>query len=230
MSLRIADIPPEARPRERLERLGLAALSDVELIALVIRSGKVGDSALKTAARLLADRAGIKSVSEARLEEISKIGGIGLAKAASLLAAFELGRRSAMTEGGSKVVRTPEQLANLAGRYLSDPNREEVVAVILGPGNRLIRVVPVSTGAAESCMIPVREILAAVLRNDGVAFAIAHNHPSGELRPSVDDVRSTLSVREAAERTGTRLLDHVIVSRSGWASLREMGYFDVRSD
>lgn len=225
MTVRIADIPRDARPRERLERLGLAVLSDMELIALVIRSGKVGDSALATAARLLADRGGMKSLSEARLEEISKTEGIGVAKAASLLAAFELGRRAAMTEDGSKVVRTPQQLANLAGHYLSDPNREQVVAVILGPGYRLIRVVTVSTGSAESCMIPVREILAAVLRNDGVAFAIAHNHPSGELRPSVDDVRSTLSLREGAQETGTGFLDHVIFSGSRWASLREMGYF-----
>jgi DNA repair protein RadC len=228
MSVRIADVPPEDRPRERLERLGHAALSDVELVALVIRSGKIGGSALETAARLLADHGGTRQLSEARLEDISKIEGIGSAKATSLLAAFELGRRASMAEVSSEVVRTPAQLATLAGRYFPDPNLEQVVAIILGPGNRLIRAAPISTGAAEYCLIPTREILSAVLRNDGVAFAIVHNHPSGELRPSTEDVRSSRLLMQAAEQTGTRFLDHIILTGSHWTSLRETGYLQSK--
>lgn len=223
MAVRISDIPPGSRPRERLEKLGPGALSEVELIALVIRSGRVGESALATAARLLSERGGVRSLSQARLEEVSTLGGIGIAKAASLLAAFELGRRAAREERDCKAIRTPEDLANVANSYISDTTREQLLAIILSPGNRLVRVVTISFGGAEACLVPVREILAAVLRNDGVAFVLVHNHPSGDLRPSPEDLASTRSVVEAAERSGIRLLDHMIISGARWVSLRQSG-------
>lgn len=224
LGIRIADIPPSARPRERLEKLGLAALSEVELIALVIRSGKVGESALATAARLLSERGDLRSLSKARLEEVSTLSGIGIAKATSLLAAFELGRRAALDEPDDNAIHTPEDLMNSAYGYISDTTREQLLTIILGPGNRLIRIVPISFGSAEACIVPIREILSAVLRNDGVSFALVHNHPSGELRPSAEDLVSTRSVEEAAERAGIRFLDHMIVSDSRWLSLRQSGY------
>src|SRR6266540_2448642 len=140
MSIRIADLPEDDRPRERLWRKGVAALSNAELIALVLRQGRAGESALDLAARLLVEHGGLDRV--------------------------------ALTDG-----------------------------------------------SIDRSLLPVREVLNAVLRNDGAAFALAHNHPSGDLTPSPQDLRSTEAVALAAPIVGLRFLDHLIVTDSAWINL-----------
>jgi DNA repair protein RadC len=110
-------------------------------------------------------------------------------------------------------------MAAIAQRELGNLRRERVLVVVLDAGNRLRRLVVLSDGSVDRSLLPVREVLNAVLRNDGVAFALAHNHPSGDLTPSPQDTRSTAQVVEAARIVGLRFLDHLIVTAQGWASL-----------
>ncbi|HZC99958.1 MAG TPA: DNA repair protein RadC [Actinomycetes bacterium] len=218
MSIRVTDLPEGDRPRERLWRKGAAALSDAELIALVLRHGRVGESALDLAAGLLAEYGGLDRLSTARAEELAARPGVGRAKAAALLAAFQLGRNL----GSGSVpatVRRPDDLATFALRELAGLRRERVLVLVLDAGNRVQRVVALTDGSVDRSLLPVREVLNAVLRNDGVAFALAHNHPSGDLTPSRQDLLATEAVALAAPVVGLRFLDHLIVTDSAWLNL-----------
>jgi DNA repair protein RadC len=218
MSIRVMDLPEGERPRERLWRKGVAALSDVELVALVLRQGRVGESALELAAGLLADYGGIDRLATVRAEELAARPGIGQAKAAALLAAFQLGRNV----GNDPVpppVRRPDDLATIALRELAGLRRERVLVMILDAGNRIQRVVALTDGSVDRSLLPVREVLNAVLRNDGVAFALAHNHPSGDLTPSRQDLIANEAVAIAARMVDLRYLDHLIITDLGWTNL-----------
>jgi DNA repair protein RadC len=218
MSIRVTDLPEEERPRERLWRKGAAALSDAELIALVLRHGRRGESALELAAGLLADYGGLDRLSSARAEELAARRGVGQAKAAALLAVFQLARNL----GNSPVpaaVRRPDDLATFALRELAGLRRERVLVLILDAGNRVQRVVGLTDGSVDRSLLPVREVLNAVLRNDGVAFALAHNHPSGDLTPSRQDLLATEAVAIAARLVDLRFLDHLIVTDLGWTTV-----------
>jgi DNA repair protein RadC len=218
MSVRIIDLPESDRPRERLWRRGVTALSDAELIALVLRQGRVGESALDLAAGLLAEYGGLDRLSTARAEELAARPGLGPAKAAALLAALQLGRH--LGRGPvPPTIRRPDDLATFALRELAGLRRERVLVLVLDAGNRVQRVVALTDGSVDRSLLPVREVLNAVLRNDGVAFALAHNHPSGDLTPSPQDLRSTEAVALAAPVVGLRFLDHLIVTDSAWLNL-----------
>lgn len=218
MSIRIADIPEEDRPRERLWRKGVAALSNAELLALVLRQGRSGESALQLAARLLAEHGGIDRLASAGAEELAAFSGVGPAKAAALVAAFQLSRNV----GGEplpETVRRPDDLAVIARQELAGLRRERVLVLVLDAGNRVQRVVSLTDGSVDRSLLPVREVLNAVLRNDGTAFALAHNHPSGDLTPSPQDLHSTEAVALAAPIVGLRFLDHLIVTDAAWLNL-----------
>jgi DNA repair protein RadC len=217
MSVRIADLPEQERPRERLWRHGIAALSTVELLALVLRQGRSGQSAVELAATLLAEHGSLAGLAGAAPEELAAHPGMGPAKAAALLASLRLGHRVDSGEAPS-VVRRPDDLAALARQHLDDLRRERVLVVVLDPGHRVRRVVPVSDGSSNTCLVPVREVLNAVLRNDGTAFALVHNHPSGDPTPSGDDLRATDRMAAAARIVDLRFLDHLVTTDRDWAS------------
>jgi DNA repair protein RadC len=217
MPVRIADRPSEERPRERLWKLGARALSDTELLALVIRDGTRGQSSLDVAASLLGIHGSLAELAEASPEELAVQPGVGVAKAAALVAALELAARLE-TGPAPLVVRGRTDLAAVAIRELRRVRREHVLAIVLGPGGRLRRVVPVSQGGAQRAPTPVREILNAVLRNDGVAFAVAHSHPSGDPTPSLEDRAASQRLVVASRAVGLRFLDHIVVTAGGrWA-------------
>jgi DNA repair protein RadC len=221
MAVRMGDLPADSRPRERLWRVGAGSLSDQELVALVIRSGVNGEGAVGLAARLLADVGTLSALSVARSEELARLGGIGQAKAASLVAAFELGRRAGRRAEEPAPVTSSAALAELVRPALTDPRTEQVAVAILNAALRPIRVVRLTSGSADRCLIPIRDVLACVLRHDGVAFAIAHNHPSGDPTPSPQDMKATGALATAAESVGLRFLDHLIVTSAASVSLRE---------
>src|SRR6266540_1012183 len=218
MSVRIIDLPESDRPRERLWRRGVTALSDAELIALVLRQGRVGESALDLAAGLLAEYGGLDRLSTARAEELAARPGLGPAKAAALLAALQLARQLWRADA-PVAIRRPEDLAAVAHGELSGLRREPVLVIVLDAGNRVRRVIVLSEGSVDRSLLPVREVLNAVLRNDGVAFALAHNHPSGDLTPSPQDLRSTEAIALAARLVDLRFLDHLIVTDLGWTTV-----------
>lgn len=217
MSVLMASVPPHERPRERLLDREPEALADRELIALVLRSGAPDVSALDLAGELLADYGGLDRLAQARPEELAAKRGIGAAKAEALVAAFHPARRAGQGAPDSVTLRTAEGVAHAAHRELEGARRERVIVLVADSANRLQRTVVVSEGAIDRSFVPVREILNAVLRHDGRAFALAHNHPSGDATPSVADRRATADVAAAARTAGLRFLGHVVVAGAGWS-------------
>ena len=205
------------RPRERLLRRGAAALNERELLALVLRHGRRGESALDIASALIAEYGGLAGIATARPEELAGYPGVGPAKAAALVAAFQLGRIASETID-APILRTAGDAATVAMRELAGTRRERVIVMVCDSRNRLLRVVPVAEGSVDRAPVPVREILNAVLRHDGRAFAVAHNHPSGDPEPSDTDLAASEELRTAARTVGLRFLDHVVVGGGEWRS------------
>lgn len=215
MAVPMSAVPANDRPRERLVARGPGALSEQELVALLLRSGTRGASATDLAASILAEYGGLRGLGAARPEELATRAGVGLAKASSLVAAFELGRRTDHPDEAT-VIRSAEDVARVARRELDGHRRERVLVLVCDSANRLRQTVIVSEGSIDRSLVPVREILNAVLRHDGRAFAIAHNHPGGDVDPSDSDMRATDKVRTGATAVGLRFLGHVVVARSRW--------------
>lgn len=220
MTVPMAAVPLHERPRERLLARGPDALTERELLAIVLRNGTHGMSAVDLAASVLADYGSLRALATARPEELAAKAGIGTAKASALVAAFELGRRTNRHDEPI-ILRCSEDVAKVARHELEGLRRERVLVLVCDAANRLRHTVTVSEGLIDVSPVPVREILNAVLRHDGRAFAIAHNHPSGDPEPSAADGRVTAKVREAASVVGLRFLGHVVVGATGWTSVRQ---------
>jgi DNA repair protein RadC len=198
MTMRMAALPAGDRPRERLMARGVEALAERELLALVLRNGTRGSSALDLADELLAEYGSLRHLAACRPEELAARRGIGAAGAAALVAAFHLARRAESVRVEPIVLRGPAEVAAAAHPELATARRERVLVLVCDAANRLRRTVVVSEGAIDRSLVPVREILNAVLRHDGRAFALAHNHPSGVPEPSDADRHATTEVTAAA--------------------------------
>ena len=219
MPVPMAAVPPHERPRERLLALGAEGLADRELLALILGNGTRGTSALDLASELLAEYGGLSRLATARPEELSTRPGVGAAKAAAVVAAFQLGQRADHRDCQLEVLRGPDDVARIARLEIGDSRRERVLALVGDAANRLLRTAIVSEGSIDRSLVPVREILNAVLRHDGRSFALAHNHPSGDPEPSDADRRATEDLRAAAKIAGLRFLGHVVVGEREWRSV-----------
>ncbi|MEX2100430.1 MAG: DNA repair protein RadC [Acidimicrobiia bacterium] len=215
MAVLMAAVPPHERPRERLLARGVEALTERELLALVLRNGTNGLSALDLAGELLADYGSLRSLAAALPEELAARRGIGVAKAAAIVAAFQFARRTDSVPERLSMRRAID-VAAAARRELDGARRERVVVLVCDAGNHLRHIVSVSDGSIDRSLVPIREILNAVLRHDGRAFALAHNHPSGDPEPSDADRRATEDVGKAAKIAGLRFLGHVVVTDDDW--------------
>lgn len=202
--------------------LGVEALSERELLALVLRSGRVGESAVDLAGDLLARFGGLRGLGQALPEELAAIVGIGPAKAAAVVAALRLnalGRR----DKDAQLLCSSADVARVASEHLRNVRRERVVVLICDASNRVILLLPVAQGSIDRCLVPIREILNAVLRHDGRSFAIAHNHPGGDPEPTDADRAATRELRDAAKTVGLRFLDHVVVAGDLWSRIPSAG-------
>lgn len=198
--------------------LGAEALSERELLALVLRNGTRGMSTVALATELLAEHRTLSALAAARPEELAARRGIGAAKAAAVVAAFQLARRLD-ADRAPTVLRSADDVARAAQRQLGGLRRERVLVLVCDGANRVRRTVTVSDGAVDRALVPVREVLNAVLRHDGRAFALAHNHPSGDPEPSQADRRATEDVKAAARAAGLRFLGHVVVAGQEWRGI-----------
>ncbi|GAB3264970.1 DNA repair protein RadC [Alteromonas gracilis] len=207
-------------PRERLLRLGPGALSDAELVALVAGIELQGTHDEVAVGRdLIVEVGGLRRLAAAFPEELTRSAGIGPAGAARLLAAFELAAR-ATGAPSNRIVDSAAVIAELVSPVLARERREKAVVLVTDAANRVLRLVPVAIGGLDSSPLPIREVLQAVLRYDGRAFALAHNHPSGDPTPSVQDREATEAVGRAADAVGLRFLDHVVVAGTSWRCVR----------
>jgi DNA repair protein RadC len=216
-------IPPD-RPRERLDTLGPAALSDAELIALLLRTGDRGADALSVANDLLELQGGLQGLSSAASSELRRSAGIGPAKSASVRAALEIGRRLAGRRlSAGSVIRSPSDVYRHFHPSLRDARQERFVVVLLDARQRVLRSEVVSQGTLTASLVHPREVFRPALRDAAAALVLVHNHPSGDPTPSAEDREVTSRLARAGEILGIRVVDHVVVAERGFCSLREEG-------
>lgn len=198
-----------------MARLGPDSLSDVELLALIMRSGRRGASATDVAATLLHRFGSLSGLAGCDLVDLASTEGVGTAKAASIVAALRLASRM-KAEQRPTTIQDARDIAKIASQEIAHLRRERVIVLICDATNRLRHLKTLSDGALDHTLLPVRETLHAVLHHDGRAFAVAHNHPSGDPTPSRDDIATTRRLADAASVVGIRFLDHVIVAGDRW--------------
>ena len=231
-NVRIHDLPAQDRPRERLVAHGADKLSNAELIAILLRTGMKGMSAIHIAEQLLKQFGTLQNLANGSLDDLRKVKGIGRDKAVALKAAFTLARNMARElRHESPVLDTPERIADL----LREDNRtfevEHFQVVLVNTRRKLIRVEPVSQGTLDSLLVHPREVFKAAIAANAAAIIIVHNHPSGDPTPSEADIKVTRDLIRAGQLLKIDLLDHVILGRAtperpkDWVSLRELGYF-----
>jgi DNA repair protein RadC len=216
--MRIVDLPRTERPRERLAALGPAALADRELLSMVLGTGGGrGVGAHTLAERLLATFGSVPALARAHPADLATLPGIGSAKAAALVSAFELARRAGSGRDGALRIGSTLELVEAVAPMLRGRSRERLVVVICDTANRVLQCEVVSEGSAERSLVPVREVIVSVLRRDGQGFALAHNHPNGDPTPSAADIEATARLEEAAGAVGLSFLDHIVLTDSTWS-------------
>jgi DNA repair protein RadC len=221
-----SSLRPEG-PRERLWARGVDALSAAELIALLLRTGTRGRDAVDVARDLLTRLGGLDRLESAPASEIGAIAGIGDAKASSVVAAFELGRRCAasrLPEGAA--LRSPVDVFRRFAARLRRLAHERFVVVMLDGRHRVLGEEVVSQGTLTASLVHPREVFRPALRASAAALILVHNHPSGDPTPSAEDRSVTRRLAHAGEILGVHVLDHVVVAERGYTSLREEGAFD----
>jgi len=218
MNKRIQDIPEQDRPREKLLRKGAAALSDQELLAVLLGKGTPGMDVMKLAEKLakVIDEKGLK----VRAEDLCEFEGVGHAKAALVLASLEFARRRIKPEGAK--IETPADLLPYV-RHYADRKQEHFLCASINGANEILNIRVVSIGLIDRTPVHPREVFADALADRASAIIVAHNHPSGTLEPSGFDVEITKQLKEAGTVLGIALLDHIIFNRTGYFSFLEAG-------
>jgi DNA repair protein RadC len=214
--------PKHDRPRERLVRLGPSALSEVELLAVLIGSGTHKVPVLGLSRKLLEQFGSVAGVARATIEELESVPGIKRAKATKIVAAFELARRGDDTPCAKERadMSDPKDVAGLARSYVKDWRKECFFTVHLDSRNRFVGKAEVSVGSLDTTLAHPREVFERAIRAGAASVIVVHNHPSGDPTPSDDDIRLTRRLTEAGKILGIRLLDHVVVSRDSHYSFR----------
>jgi DNA repair protein RadC len=221
---RIRELPTSERPRERLALRGAAGLSAAELVALVWGSGAAGRSAIELAGEALARFDGLAGLARATDLELAGLPGIGPAKSAQLTAAFELGRR-AVTDWPSNrwIVRSPRDVAERLQVPMGTLEREELRVVLLNTKNVVQRVTTVYVGNVSASLVRIAELFRDAVRHDATGIVLVHNHPSGDPTPSPDDLHVTAEAVGAGRMLDIDVLDHVVIARDTWVSMRDRG-------
>jgi DNA repair protein RadC len=223
-SYRITDLATTDRPRERLANLGPNALSNAELIAILLRSGVEGMNAVQMAQKLLLELNGLTGLHNAPYESLCDRRGIGPAKAAQLKAAIELGRRlAAATPEEQPTIQSPEGAAALLLYEMGALEQEHLRVLLLDTRNRLIRTVEVYRGSLNSSTVRIGEIFRDAVRANAASIIVAHNHPSGDPTPSAEDVNVTGMIVEAGELLDIEVLDHLVIGKGRYVSLKSKG-------
>ena len=226
-SMTIHDLPISERPRERLQKFGAEALSALEILELILGRGIAGESVMVTAQRLLSQFGNLRGIAGASVEELSKVRGIGLAKATQLKAAFELANR---LEGYAEVskkplVKTPEDIVALVRNRLKGKKREHFLALLLDTRGQLIKVSEISVGSLDTSVVHPREVFKEAISASAASVIFVHNHPSGDPTASEDDIKLTKRLAEAGEIMGIDVLDHVIIGDKEYLSLKRKDLF-----
>jgi DNA repair protein RadC len=217
------DLPAEEKPRERLEQHGARALSSGELLALILRSGGRGVSALDLGREIMKRFGSLSALDRATLEELQSVRGLGRAKAIEIKAALELGRR--LTMGGPPhrpTVSGPSDAAELLAE-MGSLDQEHFKVVLLDTKNHVLGDHYVYKGSLNSSFVRAADVFREAVRRNCASIIIAHNHPSGDPTPSAEDIKVTRQLAEAGKLLEVEVLDHLIMAGHRWTSLREAG-------
>ena len=220
----IKEMPAAERPRERLMYHGAEALSNAELLAITLRVGSQNENAVSLAQRLLSRFEGLGGLARASVAELCEIPGIGPAKATQLRAALELGKRMASYgEATRPRISCPDDAAPRFIAAVGDGLQEQFCVLHLDNKNAVIRMPIICQGTVNTASLRVGEVFREAVRDNAVKVIVAHNHPSGDLSPSPEDIRTTRDIVKAGEMLGIEVLDHLIVGRTGHLSLKSRG-------
>jgi len=222
-SFTIHDLPKDERPRERLVKFGEQALSAQELLQLILGRGVAGESVAVTAQKLLSHFGSLQKLSEASIEELSSIKGIGLAKASQIKAVFEISRRLSTQAPSykSKELTDPEKVYRLIKNKLKDYHKEHFYIIALNSRN--YSIAEVSVGSLNASIVHPREVFAEAIKNKAASVIFVHNHPSGDPEPSEDDLEITKRLTESGKILGIEVIDHIIITKTEFVSFKERG-------
>lgn len=218
----IHDMAVGDRPRERLLQVGERALSTAELLAIGLRTGIGGENVVRLAERLLAQFGGLPGLARASIAELQTVKGIGPAKAIEIKAALELGRRLlASTPQERPKVTSPADAANLLMSEMMFLEQEQLRVLLLDTRNRVLSIQTIYVGSLNTSVVRIGELFRAAIRDNAAAVIIAHNHPSGDPAPSPEDINVTRQLVKAGNLLDIDVLDHVIIGRQNFVSLKE---------
>ncbi|MEW6242264.1 MAG: DNA repair protein RadC [Chloroflexota bacterium] len=221
---RITDLHESDRPRERLAALGPQALSNAELIAILLRVGVKGENAVAVGQRLINKFGGLTGLHRAPFAELKKQHGLGDAKAAQIKAAIELGRRLTLESPEERPsINSPADAAALVQYEMSALEQEHLRVILLDRRNRVLETVEIYKGSVNSSQVRVGEIFKEAIRKNASALIVVHNHPSGDPAPSPDDVAVTRALVQAGKMLDVEVLDHMVIGQGRWVSLKERG-------
>lgn len=219
----IKDLPKHLRPREKLIDRGVTNLKDKELLAILLRTGRNGSSAIDIASQILT-KTPITKLLDLTYDEITKIKGIDSGKACTLLASFELTKRALNKFNNSLPLIDSPQKAVDQLTDIRNKSKEHFVALYLNARNQLIHKEIISIGTLNSSLVHPREVFAPAIEHKAAAIILAHNHPSGSLEKSIEDERITDKLKAAGEILGIDILDHIIVTKENYISLKESNF------
>jgi DNA repair protein RadC len=219
----IKEIPVDDRPREKMANKGATALTDAELVAILLRTGTAEKSALDIASELTADGGLYKRLASiTRLNELMNIKGLGQAKAATVLAALEIGRRIASAKPVEKIhLSCPQDVAEFLMPRLRYAVKEQFIVILLNGKNKVIGTEVISEGSLSSSVVHPREVYASALLHHAAAIMVAHNHPSGDPKPSDEDREITSLLEQSGKVLGIPLVDHIVIGDGTYYSFLE---------
>jgi len=220
----LAEMPEAERPRERLLRHGPSALSNVELLAILLNTGLPGESVMVVAERLLREYGGFPGLMKLSAEELARIHGIGPAKATKLKASMEIANRILASNPNQKPkISSPDDITNLIGLEMSLLEQEQLRIVLLNTRNEVIGIRTLYQGTTNQAQVRIAEVFRDAVRANAVAIIVVHNHPTGDPTPSSADIDLTRSMVEAGEMLEIKLLDHMIIGHGRHVSMKRLG-------
>lgn len=224
LSLPIKQLPTDERPREKLWSKGADALSNAELLAILLRTGTTQGSAVRLAEQLLVKYGGLAGLTTVEPAELSKVKGIGPAKAVSVAAVIALGQRlSSLSAAERPIIRSPQDVAQLVMAQLRYASKEKFMAILLSTKNHVLAQPVVSVGSLNASIVHPRELFREAIFHSAAAVILVHNHPSGDPTPSQEDIQLTKQLAAAGKLLDISVLDHVIIGDGKYVSFKEKG-------
>ena len=221
---RIMDLEEDDRPRERLVKLGAQALSNAELLAILLRVGVQGENAVQLGQRILIQLGGLSGLHSAAIEDVCRQRGVGMAKASQIKAAIELGRRLSLESPQERpAIHSPADAANLVKYEMSALLQEELWVMLLDTRNKVLAIEKLYKGSLNSSMVRVGEVYKPAIQRSAAAIIVFHNHPSGDPSPSPEDITLTKAMIQAGKLLDIELLDHLVIGQGCFVSMKERG-------